>query len=77
MVGLCNNVPTLILGGVQRLLAGFVPYVLGGGGGVLIVTYLVVGFFSLTLELFCNVCNLAVILNKVNNFNLYTVVLFA
>ena len=74
MVGLCNNVPTLILGGVQRLLAGFVPYVLGG---VLIVTYLVVGFFSLTLELFCNVCNLAVIVNKVNNFNLYTVVLFA
>ena len=74
MVGLCNNVPTHILGGVQRLLAGFVPYVLGG---VLIVTSLVVGFFSLTLELFCNVCNLAVIVNKVNNFNLYTVVWFA
>ena len=58
MVGLCNYVPTLILGGVQGLFAGFVQYVLGG---LLIVTSLVVGFLGDTLELFCNVCNLPVI----------------
>ena len=58
MVGLCNYVPTLILGGVQGLFAGFVQYVLGG---LLIVTSLVVGFLGYTLELFCNVCNLPVI----------------
>ena len=51
MVGLCNYVPTLILGGVQGLFAGFVQYVLGG---LLIVTSLVVGFLGYTLELFCN-----------------------
>ena len=58
MVGLCNYVPTLILGRVQGLFAGFVQYVLGG---LLIVTSLVVGFLGYTLELFCNVCNLPVI----------------
>ena len=59
MVGLCNYVPTLILGGVQGLFAGFVQYVLGG---LLIVTSLVVTkFLGYTLELFCNVCNLPVI----------------
>ena len=58
VVGLCNYVPTLILGGVQGLFAGFVQYVLGG---LLIVTSLVVGFLGYTLELFCNVCNLPVI----------------
>ena len=58
MVGLCNYVPTLFLGGVQGLFAGFVRYVLGE---LLIVTSLVVGFLGYTLELFCNVCNLPVI----------------
>ena len=57
VVGLCNYVPTLILGGVQGLFAGFVQYVLGG---LLIVTSLVVGCLGYTLELFCNVCNLPV-----------------
>ena len=64
MVGLCNYVPTLILGGVQGLFAGFVQYVLGE---LLIVTSLVVGFLVYTLlELFCTVCNLLVIVNRVN-----------
>ena len=34
--------------------------------GTLVVTSLVVGFLGYALELFCNVCNLLVIVNRVN-----------
>ena len=34
--------------------------------GLIVVTSLVVGFLGYTLELFCNVCNLLVIVNRVN-----------
>ena len=34
--------------------------------GIIVVTSLVVGFLGYTLELFCNVCNLPVIVNRVN-----------
>ena len=44
--------------------------------GFLVVTSLVVGFLGYTLELFCTVCNLLVIVNRVNYFYVYTVVLF-
>ena len=44
--------------------------------GFLIVTSLTVGFLGYTLELFFNVCNLPVIVNRVDYFYLYTVVLF-
>ena len=73
MVGLCNFVLMPISGSVQGLFVGFVHYVLEG---LLTVTFLVTGFWGDTLELFCNVCNLPVIVNKVNHFYLYTVVLF-
>ena len=73
MVGLCNFVLMPISGGVQGLFVGFVHYVFEG---LLTVTFLIIGFWGDTLELFCNVCNLPVIVNKVNHFYLYTVVLF-
>ena len=44
--------------------------------GFLVVTSLVNGFLGYTLELFCTVCNLLVIVNRVNYFYVYTVVLF-
>ena len=34
--------------------------------GLLVIISLVVGFLGYTLELFCNVCNLPVIVNRVN-----------
>ena len=40
--------------------------------GFLVVTSLVVGFLGYTLELFCTVCNLLVIVNRVNYFYVYT-----
>ena len=73
MTGLCkcNYVPTLT-GGVP----GGLLVLSGMSFGFLVVTSLVVGFLGYTLELFCTVCNLLVIVNRVNYFYVYTVVLF-
>ena len=74
MTGLCkyNYVPTLILGGVR----GGLLVLSGMSFGFLVVTSLVVGFLGYTLALFCTGCNLLVIVNRVNYFYVYTVVLF-
>ena len=44
--------------------------------GFLVVTSFVVRFLGYTLELFCTVCDLLVIVNRVNDFYVYTVVVW-
>ena len=62
---------------MRSLFAGFAQLVSKSSPlGFLVVTSLVVGFLGYTLELFCTVCNLLVIVNRVNYFYVYTVVLF-
>ena len=63
VVGLCLCTDAYSRGR-PGLFAGFVQYVLGG---LLIVTSLVVGFLGYTLELFCNVFNLPVIIVIIKN----------